>query len=144
LTLSPPISTRRSPKIDLQLLAGRRLKANRRPCFGLQFAPQRRDRPLDRAQAQLEPLLGKQLLAHDIGVLGVPAKPLGHPILKSGQHPASVAAAIRQPAALRHVMPNRHVAAAQFARDPLDAPPQPFQPQHRRDLVRRLHHLPPR
>src|SRR5512133_1047227 len=42
------------------------------------------------------------------------------------------------------IMPNRHVAAAQLFRDPLDARPQPLQAQQRRDLVRRLHHLPPR
>ena len=36
------------------------------------------------------------------------------------------------------------MAAAQLARGPLDSSAQRLQPQHRRDLLRRLHHLPPR
>jgi hypothetical protein len=121
-----------------------RLEANRSPCFRLQLAPQRCHFALDRAQTQLDALLGGKLLAHNIGVAGMAAKTLRQPILEPGRRTPSAATAIGQPTTLRDIMPNRHVAAAQLFRDPLDAPPQPLQAQHRRDLVRRLHHLPPR
>src|ERR1700757_1024490 len=72
------------------------------------------------------------------------AKARGQPVLQTRQRSPAATAAIGQPAALRDVMPNRHMAATQLSRDPLNPPTQAPQPQHRRDLVRRLHYLPPR
>src|SRR3546814_6799787 len=50
---------------------------------------------------------------------------------------------VSDPAAARQIPPHRHVAAAELGRDPPDTPPQILQPQHRRDLLRRPHRLPP-
>src|SRR5438552_1307721 len=102
-----------------------------------------RDLPLDRAQGQSDALLGFKFLPDDIGVAGMPAKPLRHPLLVPSQCPRPTPAAIRNPAALRQVPADRHVAAPQLTRDPTHAPPLRLQPQHRRHLVRRLHPLPP-
>ena len=55
-------------EVDLQLLAGPRLEAHRRPRFGPQRLSQMRHRPLHRAQAHHDILLRGELLAHDIGV----------------------------------------------------------------------------
>jgi hypothetical protein len=68
-------------KIDLKLLAGRRLKplcGSRLPC---QRAPIWCHRPLDRAQADEEALLGDQLLANDVPVAAMALKPLPQPVL---------------------------------------------------------------
>ena len=72
-------------KINLQLLARRRLKTQRRPGLRFKLASQRGDRALDCPQAQRDALLGNQLLTHDIGIASMAAKPLGYPILKVSQ-----------------------------------------------------------
>src|SRR6476620_8198931 len=46
-------------------------------------------------------------------------------------------------ATLGHVAPDRHVAASELPRNPLDPPTQRLQSQHRRDLVRRPHLVSP-
>src|SRR6516162_10997097 len=53
--------------------------------------------PLDRSQAQPDPLLTLELLANHIGVAGMPAETLRHPILKPGQCSWPTATAIRYP-----------------------------------------------
>jgi len=63
-------------KIDLQLSAGWRLKANRRPRLRLQLTQQVTHLPLDGPQAQPDPLLLLELLPHHIGVASVPPEPL--------------------------------------------------------------------
>jgi hypothetical protein len=131
-------------KIDLQLLAGRRLKADRRARFRLQFATQVRYRPFDSPQGQADPFLALEFLANHIGIARMAAETLGYPILKPSQGSWPAAAAMRQPAAGRQIPTHRHMTAPQLARDPPDTPPQRLQPQHRRDLLRRLHHLSPR
>jgi hypothetical protein len=131
-------------KVDLQLLAGRRLEADRRARLCLQFASQVTHLALDRPQAQPDPLVPLELLANHIGVAGMPAETLRNPILKPGQRPRPTATAIRYPAARRQISANCHMAAPQFAGDPPHTPSQRLQPQHRCNLVRRLHRLPPR
>src|ERR1700730_14508228 len=72
-------------KTDLKLLAGRRLKplcGSRLPC---QRAPIWCHRPLDRAQADEEALLGDQLLANDVPVAAMALKPLPQSDLPSTQ-----------------------------------------------------------
>ena len=68
-------------KIDLKLLAGRRLKAHCRSRLRCQRPPIGRHRPLDRAQANEKALLGDQLLANDIRVATMAIKPLPEPAL---------------------------------------------------------------
>jgi hypothetical protein len=131
-------------EIDLQLLARRCLKANRRPRFRLQFPAQVRHRPFDSPQGQPNPLLLLQLLANHIGIARMTAETFAYPILKTSQGPRTATAAMRQPAAGRQIPAHRHMAAPQLARDPPNTPPQRLQPQHRCDLLRRLHHLSPR
>lgn len=82
-------------EIDLQLLAGRRLKANRRPRLRLRPASQRCHLTLDRPQAQFDTLLGQQRLAHNIGIAGMATKPLGQPIL-TGDDPSRLLPACRR------------------------------------------------
>ena len=79
--------------------------------------------PLDRSQAQPDPLLALELLTNHIGIAGVPAEPLRHPIFEPTQRSPPAAAAIRHPAALGQIAANRHVAAPQLARDPPHTPP---------------------
>src|SRR6516225_2435425 len=131
-------------KVDLQLPAGWCLKANRCPRFRLQLAPQVTHRPLYCPQGQPDPLLPLELLPNHIGVAGMPAKPLRHPLLQPTQCPWPTPSAIGYPAALGQISADRHVAAPQLARDPPHTPPQRLQPQHRCDLLRRLHRLSPR
>src|SRR5579863_4044727 len=83
-----------------------------------------RDLPLDRAQGQPNALLGFKLLPDDVGVAGMPAKPLRHPFLVPGQRPRPTPAAVSNPTAFRHIPATRHVAAPKFARDPTHSPPQ--------------------
>jgi hypothetical protein len=55
---------------------GWRLKANRCPRLRLQIAPQVTHLPLDRPQAQSDPLLPLKLLPNHIGVAVMSAEPL--------------------------------------------------------------------
>jgi hypothetical protein len=80
------LTTDRHPalaKIDLQLLARRCLKSDRRSRFRLQGAPKVRYLPLDRPQAQPDPFLALELLANYIGIASMTAKTLRYPILKA-------------------------------------------------------------
>lgn len=86
-------------EVDLQLLAGRRLKADRRPRFRLQFAPQVTHLALDRPQRQTDPLLAFELLTNHIGIAGMPAETLRHPLLQPTQRPRPTATAICYPTA---------------------------------------------
>jgi len=99
-------------EIDLQLLARRRLKADSRKRLRLQSATQRRYFPLDRPQAQSDPLLALELLSNYIGVASMPAEPFRHPFIEPGQRPRPTPSAIRYPTALRQISAHRHVAAA--------------------------------
>jgi hypothetical protein len=49
--------------------------------FRFQFAPQMTHLALDRPQRQTDPLLAFKLLANHIGVAGIPAETLRHPLL---------------------------------------------------------------
>jgi len=72
-------------EVDLQLPTRTRLEAHRRPSLGPQFLAQMRDRPLDRAQAHLDALLGSEFLTDHIGVAGMAAEPLFQPNLQAIQ-----------------------------------------------------------
>ncbi len=72
----------RLAEVDLQLMTGRRLEAQRRPRLGPQRLAQSRRRPLDRAQAHRPPSLAQQILAHDVGVASMPPEPFSQPVLK--------------------------------------------------------------
>src|SRR3546814_10445403 len=62
----------RLAEVDLQLMARRRLEPNRRPRRRLQLATPTRNTALDMAKAHRDPMFGRQLLAHHVGVAAVP------------------------------------------------------------------------
>jgi hypothetical protein len=63
--------------------------------------------PLDRPRAQPDPLLPLELLPNHIGVAGMAAEPLRHPLLEPGQRPRPTPTAIRHPAAICQIPANR-------------------------------------
>ncbi len=73
------------PEVDLQLLARTGLEPHRRPRLGAKLPTQMRHRTLDRAQAHLGALLGCELLADNVGIARVAAKPLLDPPLEAVQ-----------------------------------------------------------
>jgi transposase len=75
-------------EVDLHLPAGRRLEPHGRPRLRRELPAQRCDRPLDRAQAHRDPVLGQQLLSHLRFLGGVPRLIVADN-LKSGVHKAS-------------------------------------------------------
>jgi hypothetical protein len=70
-------------KIDLHLLAGRRLEPHRRSRLRLELLPIRLHRPLDRAQADGDGFLDGQFLAEHIGIAAMTAQPLPQPSLQT-------------------------------------------------------------
>ena len=130
-------------EVDLQLLARRRLEANAGPRLGLQHLAQRRHGALDHPQRCHHPALPRQILAKHVAVPAMLAEPLRKPILQTIQLAPPTGLPVRDPAVRRYVTSNRFMAAAELRRNPPDAPPQPFQPHHRRNLVRRPHRPPP-
>ena len=133
----------RLAEVDLQLAPGRRLEADRRPRLSLQRPPQRRHGALHRPQADDKAVLAHQLLAYHVGIAPVLAETLGEPALKAAQHLGTLRLLVGRPAARSEVSPHGHVAAAKLPRDPPNAPAQSLEPEHRRDLVRLPHLLPP-
>jgi hypothetical protein len=141
-----PLHAERHPalaEVDLHLPARRRLEAHRGQRLRREFAPQGRHGALDRAQADLDAQLGRQLLAHHVRVAPVAAQALGQPRPVPGQRPRPPRRAARPPAPRGEVALHGLAAAAQLGRDPPRAPAQRVQPQHRRHLVRCPHPLPP-
>ena len=130
-------------EVDLQLPARRRLEPCRRQGLGLERLPIWRNGALQRPQADRQLLLGKKILAHDIGVAAMPDKSLAQPVLVPVQCLRALWRFERHDAARRHVMLHCMMAAAQRRRDALQTPTARLQPQHSLDVVRRLHRLPP-
>jgi hypothetical protein len=130
-------------EVDLHLPARRRLEPQRRPRLGGELSAQRCDRSLDRAQAHRDPVLGQQLLPHHVGIAAVSPEPLRQPIRKPVQRLRPLPLAAERPAAQPEVASDRVPAAAELGRNPLRAPSQAAQSQHRRHLVRCQHLLPP-
>jgi hypothetical protein len=135
--LDPPLA-----EVDLELPARRGLEAHRGARLRRQLAAQGRHRPLDRAQADADPVLGQQLLPDHVRVAPVPPEPLREPDLQPVQRLGPARRPVGRPATLGQVPAHRHVAAAELRRDPPDAPAQHSQAHHRRHLVRRPHRLP--
>ena len=131
-------------EIDLQLPARRRLEAHRRPRLGQQPLPQRRAGSLHRAQAQRDAQLRRRFLAHHIGIAAVPDQPLLEPRLAPGQRRRPANPRVAAPAALAQIPPHRLGTGAELTGNPLGAPATTLELQHRRHLVRRPHHVPPR
>jgi len=130
-------------EVDLHLPAGRRLEPDRRPRLGRELPAQWCHRALDRAQAHRDPVLGQQFLPHHVGVAAMPPEPFRQPVREPVQRLRPLRPAAARPAVQPEVAPDRVPAAAELGRDPLRAPSQPAQSQHRRHLVRRQHLLPP-
>ena len=130
-------------EVDLQLTPRRRLEPHRGQRLRRKLAPQMRHRPLHRAQADHHAQLGRQFLAHHVGVAAMSPQPIGHPGRVLGQLPGACRDPTRRPATGCHIALHGLPVAADFSRDPARAPAQVVQPQHRRHLVRRSHHLSP-
>src|SRR5262249_27711223 len=95
----------RLAEVDLQLMPRRCLKTKRRPRPRPQRLPQGCNRPLDRPQADFEPLLAIEILAHDVGVATMLAKPLPQPLLQT----IELLRPPRRPVA--HIAPSRQITA---------------------------------
>jgi hypothetical protein len=132
------------PKVDLQLLAGRRLKTHAGPRLGPQRLAQRRDRTLHCAQRHRDRVLTHKVLAHHIAVAAVLPEALPQPFIEPIETSPAARLANRHPATHRKIALDRIPAAPQLAGKPLRPPAQPVQLHHRRHLVRRQHPLPPR
>ena len=134
----PPLA-----EVDLQLPFRRRLEPHRRQRRRRKLLPQVRHRPLHRAQARHHAQLGRQLLAHHVGVAAVATQPLSNPLLMPRQNAGPRRNPGRRPTARGYIPLHRLPVAAHLGRAPARAPAQPVQLQHRRHLVRRPHHLSP-
>ena len=77
--LAPDHHTR-AAEVDLHLPAWRCLEPHRRTSLGGQLTPEMRDRPLDRAEADGDPVLGQELLPHHIGIAPMAPEALGKPV----------------------------------------------------------------
>src|SRR3546814_12324774 len=69
-------------------MARRRLEPNRRPRRRLQLATPTRNTALDMAKAHRDPMFGRQLLAHHVGVAAVTEEPLAQPLVQPVEHRA--------------------------------------------------------
>jgi hypothetical protein len=134
----------RLAEVDLQLSPRRRLEAHRRPSLRPQILATPRHRPLYRAQADDQTKLRSQVLAHHVGVPPVPKQPLGQPFLPPIQDLGALGLAVGRPPAALDVAPHRVAADPQLGGNPLGAPAQRPQAQHRRHIVRRPHLVSPR
>jgi hypothetical protein len=86
-------------KIDLELLARRRLKPHRCPRLRRKLLPIRLHRPLHRAQADDDSLLGGQLLADHVGIAAMTAQALPQPGLLPVERLLALRLPVRSPAA---------------------------------------------
>lgn len=134
----------RRTKVDLQLPPRRRLKAHTGARLRFQLTAMITDRPLDRAQADPNVVLALQVLTNHVGVAPVLPQPFPQPALKSIESTLPVRPLVWRPRTPAQVTLHRVAAAAKLERDPLRAPAQPLQPQHHRNILRRLHHISPR
>src|SRR5262249_11536827 len=94
-------------KIDLHLLARRCLKPHRRPRLRRKFLAIPLHRPLNRAQADGDALLGSQLLADHVGVAAMTAQGPPQPALLAAEPFLAPRLSIRRPAARRDVVLRR-------------------------------------
>ena len=129
-------------EVDLQLLTRRGLKTHRRPRLGGQLTTPWRHRALDRAQRDLDLLLGQQLLTKHLGVAAVTPKALPQPLLQARQPRAPLGTAVRHPAPSGQVTLNRVATHTELAGDPPRSPTLRLQRQHRCDLLGLAHQLP--
>src|SRR5690349_6966146 len=74
----------------------------------------------------------------------MPAEPFLQPPLKTIERPWPPWLPVGDKPAHLHITLHRMMAAAELPAYPLRPPAEPLQPQHRRDLLRRLHPLTPR
>jgi len=119
-------------KVDLHLLAWRRLKAHRCSRFRLQLLPVRLHCPLHRPKAGDDSLLGRQLLADYVGIAAMATQPLPQPPLQPVEHLFARRLPIRRPAARRDVILHCVAANPKFSGNPFGAPPQLVQRGHDR------------
>ena len=131
-------------KIDLKLLAGRRLKPHRGAGLCQELLAIAGHRPLHGAQRNDDALLRRQLLADHVGIAAMPAQALSQPLLVTIQHLFALRLSVRRPTAGRDVLLGRVAADPEFSGNPFGAPPQLVEPEDRRNLFRLQHRLPPR
>ena len=131
-------------KIDLQLLAGRRLEPHRRARLRRKLLAIALYRPLDRAQADDDAFLGCQLLADHVGIAVVLPQTLLQPGLLAIERLFALRLSIGRPAPGRDVVLHRVAADPELSGNPFATPPQLVEPEYRRNVVRLQHGLPPR
>src|SRR3546814_16151454 len=79
------------------------------------------------AKAHRDPMFGRQLLAHHVGVAAVPEEPLAQPLVQPVEHRAPGRLAERRRAALTEVPPHRVPCATELASQALRTPTEPVQ-----------------
>ena len=133
----PLVANRYPPlaEINLELASRRCLEPHRRLRLGRQQPPERRHRPLDRAQAHVDALLPDQVLAHHLGIAAVLEEALLQPRLLILELAAARLSAVRHPAVGRDVASHRVLAAPELPRDASQPPTERPQLQHRFHLV---------
>lgn len=130
-------------EVDLQLLPRRRLEAHRGSALRLQILAQSLDGALHSAQRHLDPMLVRQLLADDVGIAPMSPEALAEPIRQVIQSTSPSRRPVGVPTTTTQVTLHRLAVAPQLPGDPLRAPTQGLQPDHRRHIVWGQHHVPP-
>ena len=144
LDLAPADLDEPLAEVDLQLAAWRRLEADGGPRLREKLLAIGRERALHGPQARDGALLAGELLTHDVAIAAIPAEAFAQPVLQAVKPLPALQPLERLPAAGVEVPLHRPPAHAQLARDPLRAPAQPLEPQHRRHRLRLDHLFPPR
>jgi hypothetical protein len=133
----------RLAKVDLHLLARRRLKPDCRPHLRLQLPAPALHPQLDRAQPDDDPMLARQLLPDHVGIATMPEEALPQPLVQAVERRPAHGLAERHSPALAQIPPHCVACAAELLRQPLGPPAKLMQPQHRGYLLSLKHLLSP-
>ena len=131
------------PEVYLQLLTRSGLEPHRRPGLRPQFLTQMGHRPLDRAQAHLNALLGCKFLTDNICIAGMAPEPFLQPRLQTIQRFRARGRSGPVPSPFLQPPSRRRSRTTKLRRDPAGTPAERLQPQHRRHIVRLLHNVSP-
>jgi hypothetical protein len=129
-------------EVDLELIARGRLEAHGRPRLGPQCLPQRRDRALDGAERHGDPVVAREVLAHDVGIATVLRESGGEPRLEAVQPSDAQGPRRWRPRAVREVPLDGVLGAPDFPGDPLRAPAEGMETQNHGNFIGRTQGLP--
>jgi hypothetical protein len=133
----------RVAKVDLHLMAPRRLKPHRRTHLRFQFPAPPLYPQLHRAQPNDDSLFACQLLADHVRIAAMAEEALPQPLVQPIERRPSHGLAISNRPALAQIPPHRVARAPELLRQPLGSPAKLMQPQHRGHLLSLKHLLSP-